>query len=155
MSSSQVLQYAQVGVDLLAAYGGIEASRLNNTLAQIEGRMERRQIARQSAEDAFQRSMQLREVLAGQQASLAAAGIVGGRTARLFEVQSRLTAQRAQQAADFRTLTATQASQFRQSRARSVAMMQRAQTAVDLFGNLMQSADTMQQSREARSVMGN
>ena len=149
------------GLSALDTMLGVQSARQQSSeaiaAAQMAGRMERMQLRHQARLDASQRHRQLSQVLGTQRAALSAGNIGGGRTARLLAAQSQLNARRAQDAADFGTRMAEQASQYRersqvrgfQRRARDAAL----QGGLNLFGDFIDFRRQAQRRSEVEAAL--
>lgn len=161
-----VLFAAQQGVNLLAASSQVaaagEAAGSAYRQSIIGGEMERLQLERQARQSAEDRQRALASALGSQRAAMGAAGVAGGRTARLLEARSRLRAQEAQQREDLATQTRLQASRYRQGaeerRINTQLRSRLQQSGLGLFGSLLggaqQGMDLFDQSKALGNVKG-
>jgi hypothetical protein len=133
---------AQTGVNLLAAHESAqrqgEIAGAQEAQAIVSGELERAQIRRQAQQSATDRQRALAEAIGSQRAAMGAAGVAGGRTARLMEAKSRLRAQEAQHREDLETQSRLAASQYGQraasKRARERVSAAQTQSYLDFLG---------------------
>jgi hypothetical protein len=162
VSAQWALFAAQAGVNLLSARssGAAAGQAIGQQIgaARIEGTMERIQLERQARLDASLRTERFSQAMGSQRAALGAAGVSGGRTARMLETQSRLRYQRAQGEADFTTMMQTRASEFRQQqRVRGLRQAGRQagrQAALDLLGSGLSMGQTGMDIYQAQQAGG-
>jgi hypothetical protein len=162
VSAPWLLLAAEVGMDLFAARSQLKqagrAAGFGIGMARLEGAMERMQLQRSARDDAAARVSNLRSVTGAQRAALGAAGVAGGRTARLLELDSQLQFRRAQDAADFQTRMATTASEFRErttiSSMRAQARQAGRQAQVDMFGSILRAGQQGRQILQTSAAGG-
>jgi len=152
-TSADLLQAAEVGADLLQAYGQVQQTRRFASSASFAGRMQRRQLRQAGQMQAAESAENLREVLGSQRAALGSGGIAGGRTARMFEQEARSQTLRGQQAHSMQRLLRRQQSQLQGQRARSQARMQRLQAGMNLFTSFGGHMQEWQRGAEAQQVV--
>lgn len=123
---------------------------LTRTQATVSGQMERFQLRRRAEEEEAARRGYLAEAIGSQRASMAGAGIVGGRTANLIEARSQALFTRDQAYADFQTRMglagsrhqegmAIAGSHLGQAGASVQASSQQAQSQANLWGGIISS----------------
>jgi hypothetical protein len=134
MSISLILGAAQIGMSLFAARqqaqaalqtAELEAQRQGLVMgrAVFGGELERFQISNASRDAETFRRSQLGQAVGAQRASMAAAGIVGGRTQQLLRAKSQAAFTREQSRADSQERLQLTASRYRQSIAIEDAQM--------------------------------
>lgn len=134
---------AEVGVSLMG-------SRAEQRMARAQGRLQRQQIQFAARMDAEERERALQSTLSTQTSAAAANNVTGGRTGRLFEMQARLAASRAQLAADLNFMYQERGSRISQAQ-------QRAQSAGQFAGTLLSAAGSavnMAQTQSASAALG-
>lgn len=151
------LTAAQAGTSLLQAH--YESKAIGEQTAEgifqskYAGLMERFQLKRQAQLESRARQEAFAQTQGAQRAALYAAGVGGGRTARLLEARSRTQYSRAQSEADISARMGTQASRTKRQREQSALRMGARQaiqqSSLDLFGNLLGSAQQVGQDYEA------
>lgn len=151
MDPSWILVGAQIGTSLFGARAERSAARAQRTLAgaqhtlitaqtEISGQMERFQLRRRAEEEESIRRAQLAEALGSQRASMAGAGVVGGRTQRLIEARSQAMFTRDQAYADYQTRMGLAGSRFQERMTVAGARLQQG-------GAQAQYSSAVQQSR--------
>lgn len=137
MSLELVLAGAQMGVNVLSAYGSRRALRRQVRETIVGGTMERYAMEQQGKLDAENRQRYLASVLGTQRAGLAAGGVGGGRTAALLAAQTQAGASRAQAAADQSQRLQMWASERRQASTLRGIRGHARQGELDLFASLV------------------
>lgn len=155
MSAAWVLLGAQVGVNILqfgmqrraaSARAGLASAQ-----AEFSGTMERMQMRRRGEVDSRQRTERLAQTMGSQRAALGAAGVAGGRTARLLEMRSQVQRRFAQDVADENLRMGVDASRIRQRSGQSAIRAQARQARTQATLNLLGSAvDAGQQAYTLR-----
>ena len=136
---------AQAGMSLWQARGqtrtAARTAGMQTYQALTEQHLQEMQTERQWETQSRLRSERLRSVLASQRATYASRGIVGGRSARLAEMESRRSAMREQGEADFARrmgfMTREYGTQQRIRGARTTASQQARQAQIDLFSDFI------------------
>lgn len=157
-----ILGLGSMGVSLFQARGQMDAALANATSeaerqsiimgrAAFSGELERFQISNAARQSEQFRRRQLAGAVGAQRASMAAAGVVGGRTQQLLRAKSQVAFTREQATAASQERLQLAASRYRQSaaiedarmatqQAFSGAQQQTRQAGTTFFGNLFQTA---------------
>lgn len=125
---------AKVGVDLLDAYGQSLVQKGALGLQRAESKLTQFQVERQGRLLAEQRVRQFASALGTQNAEVANAGIVGGRTARLLTTEAQMAFSRQQQEDAMAVRFGVSQEQGRQSVLRAQSRAARAGLALNLLG---------------------
>lgn len=150
---TMILGSAELGLNLLTARGQRRAADESRRTARAEDRLRQVMITRQARVDTSERLERFRAASGSQRAGLAAMGVAGGRTARLFQQQAQLQFQRAQGMADAQTSAQRSQSRVQHRQQAAQARAQAAQSRVNMFSSALQFGQQAYQVAEQEEVL--
>lgn len=138
-----VIAAAQFGASMIDMFNTRSIANYESKSAELKGKFERSQIKFGSYIETQERLRRTDSLLGAQRARLGAAGVAGGRTARLLDAQVRMAAGREQMQAQTREGYAIAASRSEEAQSKVAAAQKKAQASLDLLSSGLSIAKWM------------
>lgn len=149
---SLILSGAEFGLNLLNARNERRMADQDRRMGRTMDRLRQTMITRQARVDTSERLERFRSATGSQRAAIGAMGIVGGRTARLFEQQAQRTFRQAQDSADMQQSMQRSQSRIQRFQQASQARARAAQSRINMFSAAVNFGDQLNTIHEQGQV---